>query len=251
MKRFLLSVFISSLFAVQAIADSSCFLAKENGKILIEKGQCSERRNPGCEFSIILSLMGFDSGILKDETNPVWPYKKGYETFLNFWKQPHNPRTWILDSCVWYSANIMEEVGIKKFGDYIRKFSYGNQDISNVTRDDWTGSLLISPHEQAEFLQKFIDRKLFVSDKAYEMTEKIIFVQDLPGGWKLYGKTGVGEGKGEERTGWFIGWIAKGDRKIAFVSNMVDLKKHSTISSFRARNEALVKLFWLINDLEK
>ncbi len=30
--------------------------------------------------------MGFDSGILKDELHPEWPYKKEYELYLNVWK---------------------------------------------------------------------------------------------------------------------------------------------------------------------
>ena len=230
---------------------SSCFIAVENGKILSQEGDCKTQHPPGCDFSIVLSVMGFDSGILKDEHNPRWYYKEGYETFLNFWKSPHTPRTWILDSCVWYSGLLTVEVGPKKFYDYIHKFGYGNQDASGVNREDWTGSLLISPIEQTEFLQKFVNHKLDVGEKAYEMTKKIIFIQDLAGGWKLYGKTGIGEGPGTTRTGWFVGWIEKDNRYITFASNVVYLEKQKTIPSFIAKNAVLEKLFWLSHDLAK
>jgi beta-lactamase class D len=110
---------------------------------------------------------------------------------------------------------------------------------------------VLSPNEQVEFLQKIIDRKLPVSSRAYEMTEKILFREDIIGGWKLYGKTGVGEGRGEERIGWFVGWISKGKRHIPFASCVVFPQKQETIPSFIAKNNAMEKLFWLINDLEK
>lgn len=239
------------LCATSVWADDGCFLAKENGKILKKEGHCNVRLTPGCDFSILLSIIGFDSGILKNENTPEWSYKEGYETFLNAWKNPHTPRTWIVDSCVWYSGNIIEKIGFEKIKEYIHKFGYGNQDATGINRNDWPGAILISPEEQVEFLQKIIDRKLPVSSHAYEMTEKILFIQDLVGGWKLYGKTGVGEGKGEERIGWFVGWITKDKRHIPFASCVVFAKKQETIPSFIAKNKAMEKLFWLINDLEK
>ncbi|XVN42593.1 MAG: penicillin-binding transpeptidase domain-containing protein [Candidatus Rickettsia vulgarisii] len=81
--------------------------------------------------------MGFDSGILENENAPVWHYKTGYETYLSFWKKPHTPKTWILDSCVWYSGNIVEKLGYEKIKEYIDKFEFGNQDITGMNRKDW------------------------------------------------------------------------------------------------------------------
>ncbi len=250
MKKTIIFLSIGVFLSMPAFAEGSCFLVKENNQVLQQEGDCKTRHTPGCDFNIPLSLMGFDSGILQDENNPVWPYKEGYEAFLNFWKQPHTPRTWIVESCVWYSGNIVDKVGYKRIDDYIHKFKYGNQDISGMNHTDWPGALLISAEEQVEFLQRLIDHKLFVSDKAYEMTEKILFIQDMPGRWKLYGKTGVGEGPGSKSIGWFIGWIAKDNRRIPFASCVVDMQK-GTIPSFKAKNDAFTNLFWLINDLEK
>jgi beta-lactamase class D len=252
MKKF--ALFLCSLFLCvnMALAETSCFLAKENGKVLKSEGDCTARHNPGCDFSIVLSLMGFDAGVLKDENSPEWHYKEGYETFLNFWKTTHTPKTWIINSCVWYSGNIVAELGFKKIDAYIRQFEYGNQDIKGMDRTDWPGALLISAQEQVDFLQRFLDRKLSVSAKAYEMTEKLLYIQELAGGWKLYGKTGNGEGKGTKRAGWFIGWIAKDKRRIPFASCVVvNFLKLDDIPSFKARGNAVNKLFWLINEFEK
>ena len=248
-KKVLLLSVSMVLFSLSAQASETCFIAKENGKILKSEGNCSLRLPPGCDFSIFLSIIGFDSGVLKDENNPEWSYN-GEEAFLNAWKKRHTPRTWIVDSCVWYSGNIVEKVGFEKIKEYVTKFQYGNQDVTGINKSDWPGDLQVSPEEQVEFLQKLVNKKLPVSDHAYQMTEKVLFIQDFIGGWKLYGKTGVGEGVGEERTGWFIGWIAKDKRRIPFVSSIVLRKKQDKIPSFIARSNAMEKLFWLINELE-
>jgi beta-lactamase class D len=250
MKKVILFVCSVILSAHTAFASGSCFIVKENGKVLKSEGDCAIRLIQGCDFSILLSLMGFDSGILKDENTPTWEYN-GEAVFLNAWKKSYTPRTWIVDSCVWYSDRIVGKLGEKKIKEYIHKFEYGNQDTTGINKNDWPSALRISPNEQVDFLQKILNRELPISKHAYEKTENILFIQDMIGGWKLYGKTGMGEGIGEERIGWLIGWIAKNERRIPFASCIIFPKKQSTPPSFVARNKATEELFWIINDLEK
>lgn len=83
------------------------------------------------------------------------------------------------------------------------------------------------------------------------MTKEILYIQELPGGWKLYGKTGNGRYLGELQQGWFVGWIEKGGRQLVFVNHIADESKQSTYASFRSKNEALTKLWYLIDELEK
>ncbi len=246
-------------------AENTCFLAYENQTMLKREGiECNKRSSPESTFKIALSLMGYDAGLLKDEIHPEWPFKKGYDLYINVWKGPHNPRTWIRDSCVWYSQVLTQKLGMKKFKDYVVKFNYGNLDVSgdrgknNGLTHAWlSGSLAISPEEQIQFLQKIIHNKLPISPKSYEMTKKILFIQELAGGWKLYGKTGNGKQLHLDRTkkdrqhGWFMGWIEKNGRIITFVEHLKDDKKKEVFASFRAKNDALIKLFYLIDELEK
>jgi beta-lactamase class D len=51
--------------------------------------------------------------------------------------------------------------------------------------------------------------------------------------------------------GWFVGYIEKNNRRIIFASHIKDEEKQNVFASFRARNEALNKLWYLINELEK
>lgn len=265
MKKIILLLGLGLLFSLPVMAESKCFIAKENGKVLKEEGECQLRYPPESTFKIPLSLMGYDAGIFEDETHPEWPFKKEYDSFLNICQSAHNPKTWMRDSCVWYSQVLTMKLGMEKFKEYVIAFDYGNQDLSgekgknNGLTNAWLGSSLeISPKEQTIFLQKLLDRQLSVSAKAYDMTQKILFREELAGGWMLYGKTGNNHQLSADRTqkldlqhGWFVGWIEKDGRRIVFASHINDDKKQEVPASFRIRDEAKNKLWALINALER
>lgn len=241
-----------------AYASGNCFIAKENGKILKREGDCVTAYGPQSTFKVILSLIGFDSGILKDETSPIWSIPPGADPYINVCKGDHNPRTWMRDTCLWYSNILTSKLGMKKFQDYINKFSYGNMDLSGGLTSSWvSSSLKISPEEYIEFLSRLVEHKLPVSDASYQKTKNIMYIQELPGGWELYGKTGGGARldtnghRTDMQQGWFVGYIEKGDKKVVFASHIADEEKQSTFASMRARNEALLKLWSIIEELEK
>ena len=258
MKKVILFLCSIVLCISQAWASQQCFIAKENAKVLINEGDCETKYAPQSTFKIALSLIGFDSGILKSENNPSWSLPEGTDPYINVCKGDHNPRTWMRDSCLWYSRILTTKLGMKKFQDYVTKFSYGNMDLSGGLTDAWvSSSLKISPEEQVEFLQNLINHKFNLSHESYEKTKKIIFIQELGGGWKLYGKTGNGNQINKDgkkiylQQGWFIGYIEKGNRRVVFASHITDSEKQSSFASLRAKNEALIKLFYIIEDLEK
>ena len=89
------------------------------------------------------------------------------------------------------------------------------------------------------------------------MTQKILFIEKLPHGWKLYGKTGSGyqlkpDGSLNEdlKTGWFVGWVEKGDRKILFVHYLEDKEKIAAYGGLRAKGEAKEKLAVFLTEKE-
>ncbi len=264
MKKTLLFLSLGLFFNAQVFAGDKCFMAKENNTIIKQEGDCKSRHAPESTFKIPLSLMGYDSGIFVNETLPEWPFKEGYDYYINVCKGPHNPRMWMRDSCVWYSQVLTTQLGMEKFKDYVKKFHYGNQDVlgdkgkNNGLTHAWlSSSLLISPEEQIGFLEKLIKNQLPISKNANEMTKKILYKEELPGGWKLYGKTGTGvqrDQNGENidlKHGWFVGWIEKNGRSIIFARHISDDKKEDTIVSFRARDEAKHELWKIIEELEK
>ncbi len=195
---------------------------------------------------------------------PVWPFKEGYDDFRDAWKEDQTPKSWMKESCVWYSQVLTKQLGMKKIQDYVTKFDYGNQDLSgdkgknNGLTNAWlSSSLEISSLEQVAFLEKMLSGKLLINAHAIRMTKNILFVEELKNGWKLYGKTGMGPLLSGDRTkkleidhGWFIGWIEKGDRRIIFSNHIADDKKEETFASLRAKADAKERLIKIIDQIE-
>lgn len=216
----------------------SCLVGEENFVLIngasnekvVEMGpHLHERITPCSTFKIALGLMGFDSGILVDETTPTWQFQEGYDDFLESWKDPQTPQSWLKTSCVWYSRVLATHLGVKKFQNYLAIMQYGNQDISGGLHCAWlSSSLKISPIEQAEFIQRMIAAKLPISNHAIHMTKKLLFVGEMAGGWKLFGKTGwtgsTNKPDGKNEWGWFVGWIERDDGFFPFAYNICDLE---------------------------
>lgn len=223
-------LFLRLIFCFLLFASSTLFSSEENfilmnglkNEIIFETGShIDERISPCSSFKIILSLMGYDAGILKDEVTPTWNFQDGYDDYIESWKVPLNPRNWMKHSCLWYSKIIALELGSEKIENYLDLMEYGNKDMSGGFHPPgplgvaWIcSSLKISPREQADFIQKMISGKLPISIKAVEMTKALVYKEEFKDGWKLFGKTGWSghdickDGITLEH-GWFVGWIEK------------------------------------------
>src|SRR5687767_8647918 len=101
-----IGIAIALSVADPAWAATTCTLVIDTatGATLVRVGdRCNERVTPASTFKIPLSLIGFDSGVLRDADRPAWPYKEEYQAWNDDWKQTTTPRTWLRDSVVWYS----------------------------------------------------------------------------------------------------------------------------------------------------
>jgi hypothetical protein len=75
--------------AVQAETYIDCTILADaaSGKPLIHDGRCDERVTSGSTFKIAISLMGYDSGILRDAHTPSLPFQPGYVDWLPGWNR--------------------------------------------------------------------------------------------------------------------------------------------------------------------
>ncbi len=195
-----------------------------------------ERISPCSTFKIPLSLMGYDGEILIDEKKPTWDFQVGYDDWLPSWRAPQTPQSWMQYSCVWYSKLLSLQLGLIKMESYLISMEYGNKDMSGGLAEPgkatvaWIdSSLKISPTEQVEFIRKMILGKLPTSPNAIQMTKALLFKEELPEGWKLFGKTGMGHSTiGTDgvalQHGWFVGWVEKGPNFLPFAYLIRDRK---------------------------
>jgi beta-lactamase class D len=201
-----------------------------SGAVLVREGSCDERVTPASTFKIAISLMGFDSGVLRDDHTPYLPYKPGYASSNPSWRHGTDPAGWLRESIVWYSQQVVSRLGAARVRSYVQAFGYGNRDLASVPgMDDAVAlsevspTLKISPLEETEFLRKVVNRSLPVSAHAYDVTARLLKGDTLANGWEVYGKTGTapatlpdGSADQTQYIGWFVGWVNKGGRTLVF-----------------------------------
>ncbi len=218
--------------SAQSVAALECttFVDATTGKPLLREGDCTARITPVSTFNIAVSLMGYDSGFLKDQHAPLLPYRESYNAWNKEWHRDMDPSQWISYSAVWYAQQVTQHIGRERFERYVQGFGYGNRDTGGDNGKDngltwsWVGSSMqVSPDEQTAFLRKLVRKELPVSQYAHEQTAHLLKVKDLPNGWQVFGKTGTGapigpDGKDDysRSYGWFVGWATNGQRTIVF-----------------------------------
>lgn len=182
-----------------------------------------QRVAPCCTFNIVLSLVGYEVGILQDTQQPCWAYD-GSPVATEGQRNSLSPKTWMTTSAVWYSKRLASSIGQKTLQNYLVQFFYGNQDLWGRGGKDGfisaheSSTLMIAPNEQIRFIQRLVTNSLPISAHAVQMTKKLLYDHTLPSGWALYGKTGSGFYLRESnKLAWYVGWIEKGTQQYPFV----------------------------------
>ncbi|MDI1353062.1 MAG: penicillin-binding transpeptidase domain-containing protein [bacterium] len=221
---------------------------------------CNQQIAANSTFKIPLSLMAFNERIINPNSLFKWHGEQGV---LPEHERDQTPYSWLKYSVVWVSQQLTPKIGEKRIKYYLADFKYGNQDFrgdpgqkNGLTHAWLASSLKISPMEQLYFLNAMLKHKLSVSDDAIKFTEANMYLDKLPNGAKLYGKTGSGRhGRNERmknpstlRDGWFVGFIKQNKQSYIYVSDLTD--KVPPISSDKAYGGQLIKpiTLQLLND---
>ncbi len=234
----------------------SCTLIMDadTGHTRMEDGDCDTRYTPASTFKVPLALMGYDAGLLTDTHTPRWDWPPNQRAPQRDQK-PVDPTIWQADSVVWYSRELARQLGGKRFGTYVHRLAYGNEDVSGdpgarngLTRSWISSSLKISPREQAAFIRRLLAQDLPVSAEAQKKTKDILPVFQTASGWKVHGKTGSGslppQGKTEQAgkpVGWFIGWAERDGKTIVFARQNIGTDHGRQGLAERARMLALLE----------
>ncbi|MCH9704139.1 MAG: hypothetical protein K0U13_05045 [Chlamydiae bacterium] len=175
----------------------------ESQQLLYSQGDVDRRYSPCSTFKVVLAAIGYDAGILLDDQTPLWDFQEGFTDFLPVWRESQTPRSWIANSCVWYSQLLVKQLDLQ---EYVTLLDYGNGDA--LAQDCWlSSSLEISPREQVEFVTKLVREELPLSKEAQRRAKELLY----SGEGDLFGKSGS-----DCRTiGWYVGW--QGGRSFACI----------------------------------
>lgn len=208
------------------------------------------RRSPCSTFKIISSLIALEHGIIvPDNSTRTW----NGEIFWNEdWNRDIDFTEAFHASCVWYFREVVDAIGKDTMQTELDRLSYGNCDIS-----DWEGglntnnnnpaltgfwiesSLLISPKEQTEVLERIFGEQ---SDYSEETQNQLMQVMLLPeqtdADISIYGKTGMGKAHGIVVDAWYAGFADAVDKRIYFCVHL-DETDSQNVSSLKAREIAV------------
>lgn len=176
------------------------------------------RRSPCSTFKIISSLIALENEIFeaKDSTR-TW----SGEVFWNEdWNKDIDFEEAFRTSCVWYYRQVVDDIGKDIMQKELNRLQYGNCDIS-----DWEGrlntnnnnraltgfwiesSLLISPKEQVEVMERIFGQNSDYSEMTRNELKQVMLVSNEENtDISIYGKTGMGKAKNIVVDAWFTGF---------------------------------------------
>jgi beta-lactamase class D len=174
--------------------------------------RAAERFAPCSTFKIPHTAMLLESG-----TAPDPGFTLNYDAAL---KQPEN---WAQDfdlrgafkaSALWYYQAMARRLGMPAERRFVERVRYGNANTSGGLDKPgapfWVdGSLKISANEQVDFLRRFYEGRLGLSDRTTRLTKDIMIAQETPA-WRLSAKTGACQPSGSDTSNWYVGYVEQG-----------------------------------------
>lgn len=186
------------------------------------------RRSPCSTFKIISSLTALEQGILEPGNSTR---KWSGEVFWNEdWNKDIDFSEAFRNSCVWYYRQLIDDIGQDRMQEELEKLQYGNCDIfdwegrlnTNNNNRALTGfwiesSLLISPKEQTEVMERIFGENSEYSEETQNELKQVMLVTDQERtDISVYGKTGMGKAEGIVVDAWFTGFAETAEEKLYF-----------------------------------
>ena len=205
--------------------------------------RCSERFIPASTFKIFNSLVGLETGFVKDEFEVFkWDSVK---RFYDKWNKDLDMVNAFKYSSVWYYQELAKRIGLKKMQKYISENHYGNEDISGGIDQFWLdGGLRISADEQIELLKKLYYNKLKFSQRSMDILKRIM-IYEKSKEYIIRAKTGWAL-RVEDQIGWFVGYVEKGNDVYFFATNIESKKPEE---GFVSRKEITFKILKVLDIL--
>lgn len=184
---------------------------------------------PASTFKIANSIIGLETGMIEsDSTVFKWD---GKDKWLKNWEQDLVLRDAFQFSCVHCYQEVATKIGSKTMNDYIKLIDYGNLKIDSTNIDKFwlEGESRISQIQQIDFLKRFYERKLPISERTEIIMKNIMFIEETDQ-YKLSGKSGLSNDNGQYN-GWFVGYVELKNNTYFFATNL-EPKKEFDFNSF-------------------
>jgi beta-lactamase class D len=209
----------------QHIIDS----AKVKGSILVYDPQtkisysndfswCDKGFLPASTFKIVNSIIALETGVVEnDSTMFKWD---GEKRRLPVWEQDLIFRDAFQLSCVPCYQEVARKIGHNRMNEYLKKLNYGNMVVDSANIDVFwlEGESRISMNQQLDFLVKFYNQELPISERTSQIVKKMMLL-DSNSSYQFSGKTGWAVRNGNNN-GWFAGYLETRNKVYFIVTNI-------------------------------
>jgi beta-lactamase class D len=143
----------------------------------------------------------------------------GQKRPIEAWNRDQTFRSALKNSVVWVYQEIARQVGEQREAEFVKKFAYGNEDVSGRVDHFWLdGALRVTALQQVEFLKKFYLNQLPVSERS-SLIVKDMLINEANSKYILRAKTGMGVSR-TPSIGWWVGWVETDDDVYFFALNL-------------------------------
>lgn len=216
---------------------------QENKYIYYNKELASKGFIPASTFKIYNSLIGLESGVIKDKHHII-PWDSIYRS-REVINKDQSLESAYKNSALWYYQELARQVGQEQMKHWIDTLSYGNTDISAGVDVFWIeGGLRISPIQQINLLAKLKNNELPFSHRSMGIVKEIMISKDTAN-YTLRTKTGWGKQDGKD-VGWYVGYYETSNNTYYFV--ICIQPKNEIADNFLNTRIEIVNL--ILNDLK-
>ena len=197
---------------------------KNNKYIFYNQEQTTQAFTPASTFKICNSLIGLETGVIKDESFII-PWDSVIRQRPE-WNSDQDLKAAFKNSTVWYYQELARRVGGQRMKYWLDATKYGNADTTGGIDLFWLrGGLRITPLQQIEFLIKLHDNKLPFSQRSMDIVKKIMIAKDTLD-YVIRGKSGWGDQPDSEDIGWYVGYLETKDN-VYYFANCIQTKDFS------------------------
>ena len=225
------SAFVEGAILIYDLENDKCYSNDFNWS---KKGHL-----PASTFKITNSIIAIETGIVENDS--ILFKWDGEKKRLKNWEQDLILRDAFHYSCVPCYQEIATKIGVKNMKKYLDTLDYGNMDVdSNNINLFWLeGESRISQFQQIDFLRKFFESKLPISQRTETIMKRMMVIEENES-YKLSGKTGWSIRNGNNN-GWFVGYIETNNKTYFFATN-IEPKQQFNMDMFpMIRNDVTFK----------
>ncbi len=198
---------------------------KQDKFIIYNEPQTKTFYTPASTFKICNSLIGLETGVIKDE-NFIIPWDSVVRQ-REVWNKNTSLAEAYKNSTVWYYQELARRVGGTKMKYWLDKAQFGNCDTTGGIDMFWlTGNLRINEEQQIDFLRRLNHNQLPFSKQTVETVKKIMIDSEKSTpDYTLRAKTGLGD-MGDTAIGWYVGFVeTKGG--VYYFANCIQTKNYT------------------------